>query len=81
MFAIKLATFSCMSNHVHTMVRIDREQARALQWSDEEVVDRRCKLFNGEVIVNLWRTGKLLSKTEEIVAKSMIEDDIEMSNH
>jgi hypothetical protein len=71
-FAIKLAAFSCMSNHVHTIVRIDLDQA--LQWSDEEVVDRWCKLFNGEVIVNRWRCGELLCKAEETVVTSVIEE-------
>jgi hypothetical protein len=54
------------------IVCIDRNQA--LQWSDEEVVDRWCKLFNGEVIVNQLRCKELLSKAEEIVAKSVIEE-------
>jgi hypothetical protein len=38
------------------------------------VVDRWCKLFNGEVIVNQLRCKELLSKAEEIVAKSVIEE-------
>jgi hypothetical protein len=31
-------------------------------------------LFNGDVIVNRWRSGELLSKAEEIVAKSVIAE-------
>ena len=37
-------------------------------------MDRWRKLFNGDVIVNRWRSGELLSEAEEIVAKSLIED-------
>ena len=37
-------------------------------------MDRWRKLFNGDEIVNRWRSGELLSEAEEIVAKSLIED-------
>ena len=37
-------------------------------------MDRWCKLFNGDVIVNRWRSGELLNKAVEIVAKSVIEE-------
>ena len=63
-FAIKIAAFAIMSNHV--VARIDRNQA--LQYSDEEVTDRWCQLFSGELIVERWRSGLLESKAEETVA-------------
>ena len=71
-FAIKIAAFAILSNHYHVIVRIDRDQA--LQWSDEEVVDHWCRLFKGELIVDRWRSGALLSKAEQIVAKSVVEE-------
>ena len=71
-FSIKLAGFSCMSNHYHIIVRIDRDQA--LQRSDEEVVERWCQLFNGEVIVYRLRSRELLSKAEQVVAKTVIDE-------
>jgi REP element-mobilizing transposase RayT len=70
-FAIKIAAFAIMSNHYHVIVRIDRDQA--LSWPDEQVIDHWCKLFAGDVIVNRWRSGELLSKAEEIVAKDIVE--------
>ena len=60
-----------MSNHYHLIVRIDREQA--LQWSDEEVVERWCQLFTGDVIVNRWISGEPLSKSEHVIVKKVIE--------
>ena len=63
-FAIKVVAFAIMSNHV--VARIDRNQA--LQYSDEEVTDRWCQLFSGELIVERWRSGLLKSKAEETVA-------------
>ena len=66
-FAIKMAAFAIMSNHYHVIVRIDKSQA--LQWSDKEVTDRWRQLFNGDLIVERWRSGELKSKAEETVAK------------
>jgi REP element-mobilizing transposase RayT len=70
-FAIKIAAFAIMSNHYHIVARIDRDQA--LQWSDKEVTDRWCQLFNGDLIVERWRSGELKSKAEETVAKLVID--------
>ena len=66
-FAIEIAAFANMSNHYHIVVRNDRDQA--MRWSDEEVVERWCNLFDGDVIVNRWLSGELLSEAEEIVVK------------
>jgi hypothetical protein len=38
------------------------------------VVERWCNLFGGDVIVNRWWSGELLSGAEEIVVKSVIEE-------
>jgi REP element-mobilizing transposase RayT len=70
-FAIKIAAYAIMSNHYHVIVRINRDQA--LQWSDEEVIDRWCELFNGDVLINRWRSGELLTEAEQIIANTLIE--------
>ena len=69
-FSIKIASFAIMSNHYHIIVRIDRDQA--LRWSDDEVADRWLVLFSGNVIVNRWRSGERLSKSEKLVVKKVI---------
>ncbi|GAB0149385.1 hypothetical protein McPS_21250 [Marichromatium sp. PS1] len=48
-FAIDVAAYAVMSNHVHLVVRLDAE--RASQWSDEEVLRRWRCLFRGPVVV------------------------------
>jgi hypothetical protein len=42
-FAVAIAGFSVMDNHLHVLVRLDPEVAQG--WSDEEVVRRWGRLF------------------------------------
>ncbi|MEM9070819.1 MAG: transposase [Myxococcota bacterium] len=42
-FAVDLHAYAVMSNHLHIVVRVDRE--RAEEWSDQEVIRRYGKLF------------------------------------
>ena len=42
-FAVSVGGFSVMNNHLHLLLRLDPEVARA--WSDEEVVRRWGRLF------------------------------------
>jgi hypothetical protein len=45
----------------------------ALQWSHEQVTNRWCQLFKGDLIVERWRSGELKSKVEETAAKSFVD--------
>lgn len=51
-FAIDVAAYAVMSNHYHIIVRIDR--ARALAWSDDEVLRRWTQLFAGPLLVQRY---------------------------
>jgi hypothetical protein len=42
-FAVSVGGFSVMNNHLHLLLRLDPEVARA--WSDDEVVRRWGRLF------------------------------------
>ncbi|MEM9072619.1 MAG: transposase [Myxococcota bacterium] len=42
-FAVDLHAYAVMSNHLHIVVRVDKERAEA--WSDQEVIRRYGKLF------------------------------------
>ncbi|NKN33109.1 transposase [Marichromatium bheemlicum] len=48
-FAIDVAAYAVMSNHVHLVVRVDAD--RAAGWSDTEVLRRWRCLFRGPVVV------------------------------
>jgi hypothetical protein len=68
---IKITAYSIMSNKYHIIVCIDRD--KALQWTDEEVMDCWCELFNGNVLINRWRSEEVLAKAEQMVINPLIE--------
>jgi hypothetical protein len=49
MFAIDIAAYAVMSNHFHLVLHVDR--ARALAWSDDEVLQRWTRLYKGPPLV------------------------------
>jgi REP element-mobilizing transposase RayT len=55
-FAIDVAAYAVMSNHVHVVVRVDAE--RALAWSRDEVLRRWTQLFTGPELVQGSNRGK-----------------------
>jgi len=52
-FAIDVAAYAVMSNHVHVVVRVDAERARA--WDRDEVLRRWMELFTGPELVQRYR--------------------------
>jgi REP element-mobilizing transposase RayT len=70
-FAIKIAAFAIMSNHYHIVVRINRDEAIA--WSDEEVMDRWYELFKGNLLVDRFRSGEVLTDSQIDAVKKVVE--------
>ena len=71
-FAIEIAAYAIMSNHYHLVVNVNRRQA--LDWSDDEVIERWYQLYNGHVLVDRHLNGEQLDKPSllffnEIIAK------------
>jgi hypothetical protein len=52
-FAIDVAAYAVMSNHVHLVVRVDAERARG--WDRDEVLRRWTELFTGPERVRRFR--------------------------
>jgi len=52
-FAIDVAAYAVMSNHVHVVVRVDAERARA--WDRDEVLHHWTALFTGPELVLRYR--------------------------
>ena len=59
-FAIEIAAYAIMSNHYHLVVNVNRCQA--LDWSDDEVIERWYQLYNGHVLVDRHLNGEQLDK-------------------
>jgi len=70
-FAIDIAAYAIMSNHYHLVLKVDRERALTLTWSQDEVIERWCQLYRGHPLIDLYRQGVIedkprLSKVAEI---------------
>ncbi|MGL5410518.1 MAG: transposase, partial [Shewanella sp.] len=57
-FAIDVAAFAVMSNHLHVVLRIDIETAN--RWSDREVLEQWHKLFKGDELSRKFAQGELV---------------------
>ncbi|MCJ8305344.1 transposase, partial [Shewanella sp.] len=70
-FAIDIAAYAIMSNHYHLVLRVDRSQG--LAWSQDEVIERWYRLYNGNALVDMYRSGMIddeasLNKVAEFTA-------------
>ena len=61
-FAIDVAAFAVMSNHLHVVLRIDIETAN--RWSDREVLEQWHKLFKGDELTRKFAQGELVETHE-----------------
>jgi len=56
-FSIDIAAYAIMSNHYHLVLRVNREQA--INWSDDDVIERWYQLYHGNPLVDLYRQGMI----------------------
>ncbi len=59
-FAIDVAAYSVMSNHLHVVLHIDVEQVNA--WSDRDVVLQWHKLFKGTGLTQKFAKGEVIEE-------------------
>ncbi|WP_298776044.1 transposase [uncultured Shewanella sp.] len=71
-FAIDIAAYAVMSNHLHVVLYIDIEQAN--QWSDKEVVQQWHQLFKGSELTHQFVNGKVIEDYEVNTLKSLIAE-------
>jgi REP element-mobilizing transposase RayT len=57
-FAIDVVAYSVLSNHYHTILQINSEQAN--EWSVDEVIARWTRLFSGHPLVQRYQNGEQL---------------------
>lgn len=70
-FAIDVCAYGIMSNHYHAILRVN--EARALGFTAEEVVERWMQLFKGHLLVTRYIRGECDSEAEEKGAREVIE--------
>ena len=59
-FAIDIAAYTVMSNHLHLVLRIDIELAN--NWTDREVVEQWHQLFKGTDLTQRFAKGELVEE-------------------
>ncbi|GIU46662.1 transposase [Shewanella algidipiscicola] len=69
-FAIDVAAFAVMSNHLHVVLRIDIKTAN--RWTDRKVLEQWHKLFNGDDLTRKFTKGELVEPHEVIKLKHAI---------
>jgi len=61
-FAIDVCAYAVMSNHCHTVLKLNPEAAR--HWSTDEVLKRWTQLFSGPLVVQRYMAGERLDSGE-----------------
>ncbi|MGR6500915.1 transposase [Shewanella sp. Koi 1] len=61
-FAIDVAAFAVMSNHLHVVLRVDIETVN--RWTDREVLEQWHKLFKGNELTQKFVKGELVEAHE-----------------
>ena len=70
-FAIDIAAYAVMSNHLHLVVKLSPEVID--EWSDHEVVNRWTCLFKGPLLIQKYSQGVILPSAEQQVANDIID--------
>jgi len=61
-FAIDICAYAVMSNHYHLVLHVN--EAEALSWDFNEIIERWYQLFNGNGLVDKYLAGEVLSQGE-----------------
>ncbi len=69
-FAIDLCAYAIMGNHYHLVVRIDDK--RAARWSDNEVLERWCRLFAAPTLIERHRHSEALTDPELVTVHEIL---------
>ena len=69
-FSIDIAAYAIMSNHYHLVIHVDT--ARAIKWSDDEIVSRWYQLFKGNPLVDNYKLGDKLSAAQSKAVTKII---------
>jgi len=69
-FAIDVAAYAVMSNHLHVVLYIDIEQINS--WSDRDVVQQWHKLFNGTALTQKFAKGEVIDEHLVVQLKHLI---------
>ncbi len=69
-FSIEVCAYAIMSNHVHTVLRL--QPARAEKWSEEQVIYRWQQLFSLPVLIERYQRGQCDTSAQQKQAQQVI---------
>ncbi|NRD75089.1 transposase [Shewanella sp. VB17] len=69
-FAIDVAAYAVMSNHLHIVLYIDLDKANV--WSDREVVEQWHQCFNGTALTQKFARGEVIDERQVAKLKHLI---------
>ena len=70
-FAIDVCAYAIMSNHTHTVLKINLEKSR--NWSKKQVIERWTQLFSGGVLIQRYLKGECSTQAELNTMDDVIE--------
>ncbi len=70
-FAIDIAAYAVMSNHLHVVLRIDSEMSQT--WSSSDVVNQWHKLFKGKLLTQTFSKRGMSLKPLMKLLQSIVE--------
>jgi len=70
-YTIDICAYAVMSNHYHLVLKINR--GKALDLSDDEVIERWMKLFSGNLLVQRYQKGECKTEAEIDKAQDIID--------
>ncbi|OZG73753.1 transposase [Hahella sp. CCB-MM4] len=59
-FTIDVVAYAVMSNHYHVVLRVDTERVK--HWTEDEIIERWCRLFGGHPLIARYRKGEKLDE-------------------
>jgi len=70
-FAVDVCAYAIMANHYHLVLHLNIDQVK--DWSNEEVIDRWTELFRGSWLVEQYRSGQILSESQQKILSELVE--------
>lgn len=70
-FSIDLCGYAIMSNHYHLVLHVD--SAKAINWSNLEVIERWHRLFKGTPLTHRYLMGHPLGEAEALAVKEKVK--------
>jgi len=70
-FAIDICAYAIMSNHYHVVLHVDSHRAKA--WTMSEVLERWSSIVTGNLLINKYHSGEMLSDDEQFALNALTE--------